>query len=486
MDPVTLAFLFGGLSALSLPLGAAIGIWLRPGLRVTAAVMAFGAGSLLCALTLELVVPALSHYSDDPVEGFKWLATGAMFGCLLFIGLDRLLSNMGAYLRKASTIAFRLKREKKQHYKELLDKLSVLDLMVSLPPDEIRRVISDVEKRHFVAGEVICHPEDPCDALYLIESGKVKIQRPASAAGPAKIEYIGKGEAFGEMALVTGIPAIERAEAEQDTSVWEIHKDDFSEVVAVSPGLKKRLKVMALARKDERKQSPDAEAEASREWLEKAVQNLESELGEPTESEIIAAASAQKRTGSNVALAIWLGIALDGIPESLIIGSTMQGSAVSIALVGGLFLANIPESMSSAVVMKNQGSKTWPIIMMWSALMIMTAVGAALGNVFIADAPHHVHALLEGMAAGAMLAMIAQTMLPEAFDHGGWLTGLMTVIGFLVAVFMGTLDDRNRLERLGGGAKPHVTMNSNARPPSFRSSGNAYLRIHLADLNPPV
>jgi hypothetical protein len=50
MDPVILAFLFGGLSALSLPLGAALGIWLRPGLRVTAAVMAFGAGSLLCAL----------------------------------------------------------------------------------------------------------------------------------------------------------------------------------------------------------------------------------------------------------------------------------------------------------------------------------------------------------------------------------------------------------------------------------------------------
>jgi zinc transporter ZupT len=76
---------------------------------------------------------------------------------------------------------------------------------------------------------------------------------------------------------------------------------------------------------------------------------------------------------------------------------------------------------------------------MWCSLMVMTAVGAAYGNVFIADAPHHLHGLLEGMAAGAMLAMIAQTMLPEAYDHGGWLTGLMTVTGFLAAIWMGML-----------------------------------------------
>jgi len=69
----------------------------------------------------------------------------------------------------------------------------------------------------------------------------------------------------------------------------------------------------------------------------------------------------------------------------------------------------------------------------------MTAIGSALGHLFIADAPHHLRALLEGMAAGAMLAMIAQTMLPEAFEHGGWLTGLMTVVGFLAAIWMGTL-----------------------------------------------
>jgi CRP-like cAMP-binding protein len=437
MDHVTLAFLFGGLSALSLPLGAAVGIWLNPGLRLTAAVMAFGAGALLCALALELVVPALEHFPDDPLEGFKWLALGAMVGCLLFIALDQVLSGMGGYLRKTSTIASRLKRLKKKHYRNILDKLSLVDLMVSLPPEEIRRVVSDIEKRVFRAGELICHEADPCDALFLVESGQVRVQ-PAGAADSAAAALLGPGEAFGELALVTGLPPIARAEALEDTVVWEIHKDDFREIVAVSPGLQKTLRGLVQGRNG-RAQRAAIDPDKSAAWLEAAAQNLESEVGEPTEAEIVRAANSAQRGGANVALAIWLGIALDGIPESLIIGGSMEGASISLALIGGLFLANFPESMSSAVVMKKQGSSSLLILGMWCSLMVMTAVGAAYGNVFIADAPHHLHGLLEGMAAGAMLAMIAQTMLPEAYDHGGWLTGLMTVVGFLAATWMGML-----------------------------------------------
>ena len=437
MDPVTLAFLFGGLSALSLPLGAAVGLWLNPGLRLTAAIMAFGAGALLCALALELVVPALEHFPDQPLEGFKWLALGAMFGCLLFIGLDHLLANMGGYLRKTSTIASRFKRLKKKHYHRILDKLSVVDLMVNLPPEEIRRVLRDIERREFAAGEVICHEEDPCDALFLIESGRVRVQRRDGAHPPAPV-LLGEGEAFGARALVDGEPSISRAEAVEHTVAWEIHKDDFSEIVAVSPGLQQTLG--RIGRNHRTGNGTGViDPGRSQEWLEAARQDLESELGDPTEADIVHAAHQEVRGGRNVALAIWLGIALDGIPESLIIGGSMEGASVSMALVGGLFLANFPESMSSAVVMKKQGSRTWPIIGMWLSLMIMTAVGAAFGNLFIADAPRHLHGLLEGMAAGAMLAMIAQTMLPEAYDHGGWLTGLMTVSGFLAAIWMGML-----------------------------------------------
>lgn len=437
MDNATVAFMFGALSAASLPLGAAVGLWFNPGLRLTGAVMAFGAGALLCALALELVVPALEHFPDEPLRGFTWLALGAMIGCILFLVLDQALGKMGGYLRKASTIAARLKHLKKHHYRRILDRLSVLDLMVSLPPEEIRRVVSDVERRVFRAGEVICHEEDPCDALFLIESGRVRIVPQVAGQGGAAHE-IGVGEAFGELALVDGKPPIQRAVAVEDTVVWEVHKDDFREVVAVSPGLQRKLATL-VRRRETQGGVPAIGPEQSAAWLEAASQNLESEIGTPTEAEIVQAAHREQRGGSNVALAIWLGIALDGIPESLIIGGSMQGASVSLALIGGLFLANFPESMSSAVVMKKQGTGSLPIIGMWVSLMIMTAVGAAFGNLFIADAPPHLHGLLEGLAAGAMLAMIAQTMLPEAYNHGGWLTGLMTVTGFLAAIWMGTL-----------------------------------------------
>jgi CRP-like cAMP-binding protein len=437
MDNATAAFVFGALSAASLPLGAAVGLWFNPGLRLTAAVMAFGAGALLCALALELVVPALEHFPDEPLRGFTWLALGAMMGCVLFLVLDQALGRMGGYLRKASTIAARLKHLKKHHYRRILDRLSVLDLMVSLPPEEIRRVVSDVERRVFAAGEVICHEEDPCVALFLIESGRVRIVPHETGQG-AEPRVMGVGEAFGEFALVNGKPPIQRAEAIEDTVAWEVHKDDFREVVAVSPGLQRHLARLARHRGSSGV-AAEIDPQQSAAWLDAASQNLESELGAPTEAEIAQAAQREQRGGSNVALAIWLGIALDGIPESLIIGGSMQGANVSLALIGGLFLANFPESMSSAVVMKKQGSSNLPIIGMWFSLMIMTAVGAAFGNIFIADAPHHLHGLLEGMAAGAMLAMIAQTMLPEAYNHGGWLTGLMTVTGFLAAIWMGML-----------------------------------------------
>ena len=454
MDPVVLAFLFGGLSALSLPVGATLGLWLRPSLRVTAAVMAFGAGALLCALALELVVPAMAHFPDDPQEGFKWLALGAILGAAIFIGLDQSLSNMGAYFRKASTISQKLKRTKKRHYKDILHRLSRVELMLKLPPEEARRVISHVKKRTFPKGAVIFRQGDRGDSLYLIESGRVRIHTHLSEHGEeVGVTTLGDGETFGEIALLTGVPRTATVEAEENTVVWQIHKDDFDHIVIVSPKLCQALEQLVEARLN-KNLIDGITPKDSENWIIRARQNLESEIGRPTESEIIHAAREHRKGGSNVALAMWLGVMLDGIPESLIIGASMEGSTVSLALIGGLFMANLPEGMSSAVVMKNQGRRSLIIILMWASLVLMTAVGAAIGNLFISDVSRELQALLEGLAAGAMLAMIAQTMLPEAYDHGGWLTGFMTVVGFLAAIFMGTLDEEKREGIHGGDHAP--------------------------------
>ena len=438
-NPVMLAFIFGGLSAISLPIGAVIGLWTRPGAKVVAGVMAFGAGALICALTLELVASALTHF-PTPKEGFVPLALGAALGCLVFIGLDQVFSNMGGFLRKASTLTARLKQNKKQAYSDLLGKLSKVDILASLPPAEVRAIVHHVEDRFFPAGTVVFSQGGYGDSLYLIESGKVEVLVDGPD-GRKTIAVLGEGETFGEMALLSGEPRNATVVASEALHTWEIHRDDFADLLRTSPSLKKAVDALATAR-HEGKTSP-VNAAASAQWAKEATQNLENEVRKPTSTEIAQLAQdTHAKGGSNVALAMWLGIALDGVPESLCIGSSMDGSAVSLALIGGLFMANLPESMSSAVVMKNQGSSTSKIIWMWVSLTIMTAVGAALGNMFISEVPHFTKALLEGMAAGAMLAMVAQTMLPEAFEHGGWLTGMMTVAGFLAAIFMGTLEEK--------------------------------------------
>ena len=141
-------------------------------------------------------------------------------------------------------------------------------------------------------------------------------------------------------------------------------------------------------------------------------------------------------------MGIFLGLLLDGIPESLVIGMSMlDRPTVSAALLAGLFLSNLPEAMSSAVGMKTQGVGTARIIGMWAFLMLFIGVGAFLGNVLFAGAPIWIIAAFEGAAAGAMLTMIAQTALPEAYEQGGWLSGIATLLGFLAAFFVRTLGE---------------------------------------------
>ncbi len=457
MQIALLAAFFGGLSAASLPIGAVIGIATKPSHRVVAAVMAFGAGALLAALALELVVPALAHF-ESPRQGFVPLSIGAAIGCLAFIGLDQLFSNMGAFLRKSSTMASHLRRKKRAHYKELLEKLSQVDILLHLPAAEVRGIVHHVEDRMFPAGTTIFSQGDYGDSLYLIDYGSVEVHAHAEGGSEERtVAELGPGKTFGEMALLTGAPRTATVVAKQDVHTWEIHKEDFDELLRASPKLREAVDHLAKERLKEGKVTADnlaSQDERVRQWREAAMEDLDLELRDPTSVEEAQAYQEHAKGGSNVALAMWLGIALDGIPESLVIGASMEGSAVSMALVAGLFMANLPESMSSAVVMKRQGASTAKILGMWGSLVVLTAVGAFIGNLFVSEVPPFASAMLEGLAAGAMLAMIAQTMLPEAFEHGGWLTGLMTVVGFLAAIFMGTFQEEE--DGHGGHGEGHA------------------------------
>lgn len=118
----------------------------------------------------------------------------------------------------------------------------------------------------------------------------------------------------------------------------------------------------------------------------------------------------------------------------------MIHSKVSISLLVGLFIANFPESLSSSLGMRQQGLSSFRIVMMWGSIVLITGFGAAIGNMYFSGAEPVMFTLVAGIAAGAMLTMIAQTMLPEAYFKGGSIVGFATLLGFLAAIMSKTLE----------------------------------------------
>jgi zinc transporter, ZIP family len=142
--------------------------------------------------------------------------------------------------------------------------------------------------------------------------------------------------------------------------------------------------------------------------------------------------------GSGAALA--LGALLDGVPESAAIGVTiLQGGAPSAAFVVAVALSNLPEGLSSATGMRADGGSKRDILMLWSAIAVLSGLAAGLGFVFLDGASDGTIAFVMTFAAGAILCMIASTMLPEAAKDGGPVVGLLTSAGFLASVLIDRL-----------------------------------------------
>lgn len=136
--------------------------------------------------------------------------------------------------------------------------------------------------------------------------------------------------------------------------------------------------------------------------------------------------------GSGLAIAV--GALLDGIPESVVIGvSLVGGGGVSLATVAAVFLSNVPEGLSSVAGMRRAGRSAGYVFGVWGAIALLSGLAALLGNVALADASPLVIAAVTALAAGAILAMIVDTMIPEAFSETHDYAGLITVAGFLAA-----------------------------------------------------
>ena len=602
----TTAFYMGLVSALSLPLGAITAIYWRPGDRTAAALVAFGGGALLAALSIDLVVPAFNRGQYYP------LAFGCVVGGLLFFVLNEILNDYGGFLRSASATIYHLRHKEHQRYRRILSNLGRIDIFRNLPVEDFKRLAHAIRSRRCLQGELLYQLGDPSDALYIVSTGEIELLDPQR--NMRRFESLGRGNAFGRMALLTGMPhatiavaardssiwvlprteldyllenspelrqavhrllrgdeitvylrkrqnmdaeqaaqwaetavthlghhgrlpplaGLERREQEfcavaehirrsrllrnlpletvkniatlllyrkykrgqtifqqgdqadrmyviahgevslihsdepaskrtilhkhaafggmafltgarhtasavatRKTAVWMLRKQDFMKLLGMDPELEHRIRDYLEGREVtdylERKQHFDY-GRAMR-WVRKAIRNMDTGQLIPAAEEM----SARLMTIKGAPLAIWLGILLDGIPESLVIGASLIYHDISLALLAGLFLSNYPEALFSSIGMRQQGFSISRVITMWTSLMLITGVGAALGSLLFVGSDHFSISIIEGLAAGAMLTMIAQIMLPEAYIKGGSIIGLATLSGFLAALFFKSL-----------------------------------------------
>jgi ZIP family zinc transporter len=142
--------------------------------------------------------------------------------------------------------------------------------------------------------------------------------------------------------------------------------------------------------------------------------------------------SESEQGGSGAAIAV--GALLDGVPESVVLGvGLIGGGAVSFPVLAAVFISNVPEGLSSAAGMKRNGRSARYVFGVWTTIAALSGLSALLGYVALGSAPPEVIAVITAVAAGAILTMIADTMIPEAFEKTRTWTGLITTVGFLVA-----------------------------------------------------
>ncbi len=140
-------------------------------------------------------------------------------------------------------------------------------------------------------------------------------------------------------------------------------------------------------------------------------------------------------------LSIVLGTVLDGVPESMVIGLTIfQGGAVGAAYLAAVFISNLPEAISSTAGLVTSGWEKSKILWMWIAIALISGLASLAGYGLFQNSSPDVVAFVLAFAAGAILTMLADTMMPEAFQHGGKLVGVMTTLGFAVAFTIHVLD----------------------------------------------
>jgi ZIP family zinc transporter len=148
----------------------------------------------------------------------------------------------------------------------------------------------------------------------------------------------------------------------------------------------------------------------------------------------------ERRESGRGGVELALGAFLDGIPEQLVLGINLAaGNGVGVALLVAIFVSNLPESMGSAADMRASGTSRGAVLGLWLAVAAVCTVATAVGYLLANGASNDFKAAIDGFAAGALLVMLIDSMIPEAREDAGRSAGLVTVLGFALAAGLSSL-----------------------------------------------
>ncbi len=159
------------------------------------ALMAFGGGALLAALTIDLVGEALER------DHYYQLAVGCLIGGLLFVSINKWINSQGGFLRKVGSKVSYLSRSKSRDFKRVFKRLSRSHLFNALPPEQMKHLVPLIERQTFQSGHVLLRQGNDAESLYIIDEGEVKV---IDDLHQHQLAVLGPDDVVGEISLLTG------------------------------------------------------------------------------------------------------------------------------------------------------------------------------------------------------------------------------------------------------------------------------------------
>ena len=413
-------------------LGAAAGLYLPIRKRVLACLLAFAAGSLIGALAIDLAYEGAQELRSQgfhATAAWEFIAGGFALGAIIYYVASLYLEQRGGAVRLPTRFREFALEHKQAQSRELIALLAKCDLLRHLPPEDVEGLLPMIRERHVEAGEILFRAGDPGDALYIVARGKVEVLAEGSETPESgkQLAVLGEGNAFGEMALLSGQPRTATIRATEETDLLEIAKEDFERLIAAD---------RQMARAVERLSH------------ERAIRNLATGGANPSRWASVAASSLSHvtrvesdkllaETGHGAGLAIIFGNILDTIPGCLVIGAKFAGfGSMSLTLMLGMFLGGIPEAAASAAILTRAGFAPRTIFALWSTVLAAGILAAAAGHILLGGSVSLVAIFAQGVAGGAVLALVSHAMIPEAIHDGRSLIVLPTIAGFLFALYL--------------------------------------------------